>query len=411
MVFEVRYGMCALKQFVFYTYIVLMSIQLVAIEGYALSVVKVAAMALSAFFIIIFGYTKRLSNAVVYGLFNVIIMSVCAILASPLVAWDRIGYRMLYILMFICVYDIIYEGNINIQMAKRLCIILIVLYGIDIILQYFLHFAGFQEFPLLNHYGTITMTGIYKPNGLSIEPSHSARIMTIIYWSIIKLTEIENKRKQSFIEFVKAYPITSALFYISMLSMGSATALIGVLLILLVFFYQNYALFLIGLIGFILIMNMQIDNPQVRRLQIIFNSLFSDDTISSLKRKESSGAIRILPILNTFRMDIFAVDTWIGQGSVSQIRNFLQRTLSERRYIGDVTSFGLLSYLASLLFVYKCCIRRFLSMETVLFFFLATFSVGSIYYTWLMLILFCLVQYFESEQVCDMGNRNIEDIN
>ncbi len=39
------------------------------------------------------------------------------------------------------------------------------------------------------------MAGVFKPNGLAIEPSHAARILTVMYWGILKLTEIAQGQK------------------------------------------------------------------------------------------------------------------------------------------------------------------------------------------------------------------------
>lgn len=151
--------------------------------------------------------------------------------------------------------------------------------------------------------------------------------------------------------------------------------------------------------------DIEIDNSQVRRIQNVFNSFFSDDISRTLKKSEGSGAVRIMPFINTFKMDFFSLDTWIGQGSVSNSNtNFIDRVFSESRYIGDITSFGLLSYIASLIFVFKCCIKRFYSTETLLFLFLATFSVGSVYYTWLMLMIFAAIKYFENQTLINKKN-------
>ena len=333
-------------------------------------------------------------------------MIVCALLAPSLVAWDRIGYRAMYILMFICVNGIIYDGSITLPFLKRLLVILTISYGIIFIIQHILFLSGIRQVPFLNYYASVTMAGVFKPNGLAIEPSHAARILTVMYWGILKLTEIAQGQKLTFNSAIKELPYCSILFFLSMIAMGSATAMIGILLIFLYFFNRNIVFFLLGLIIFILIMNVEIDNSQVHRIQNVLNSFFSDDVAETLKKKEGSGAVRIMPFINTLRMDFFSLDTWIGQGSiVNHNSNFIDRVFSESRYIGDITSFGLLSYIASLVFVFKCCIRKLCSMETLFFLFLATFSVGSVYYTWLMFMIFAAIKYFENQALERMSSK------
>ncbi len=74
-------------------------------------------------------------------------MIVCALLASSLVAWDRIGYRAMYILMFICVNGIIYDGSITLPFLKRLLVILTISYGIIFIIQHILFLSGIRQVP------------------------------------------------------------------------------------------------------------------------------------------------------------------------------------------------------------------------------------------------------------------------
>ena len=396
------------KNVVICIYIVLMSVQLVAIEGFSVSPLKVLAMLLTPLFIIRFGYHMVVTDAAFYGIANLILMAVCASFASPIVAWDRIGYRAMYVFMFILVYCIMYDGCVKLALIKRLLVVLMIAYGVIFLIQHALYLFGVRsQIFFLNYYASITMNGVFKPNGLACEPSHSARIITVIYWGILKLSEIELGKRISFKRAFMDMPYCSILFFISMIAMGSATGMIGILLILLYFFNRNFIIFFIAFVGFILMMSMEIENTQIRRLQNVFNSFFSDDVSETLKTKEGSGAVRIMPFINTFKMDFFSASTWIGQGSVSET-NFLKKVFSESRYLGDITSFGLISYLTSQFFVYKCCIRKFFSIETLLFLLLATFSVGSVYYTWLMLMIFMIVKYFEEHKTNIIATESIK---
>ena len=389
-----------------------MCTQIVPIEGYSVSLIKVAAMSLAPILFIIGGYFKRISDSLVYGVIILVMMFVCAALASPFVAWDRIGYRAMYVFMFILITGILYEGCISLSLLKRLLITLLLLYGIVMILQHILLLTGIRQFPLLNYNATITMAGVFKVNGLAAESSHAARIMTVMYWGTIKLVEIENKHKLTFRNIIQELPCCTVLFFLSMLTMGSATAIIGMLLIFIYILNKNIGLFLIALVGFIMIMSLDVDNVQIQRVQKVFFSIFSDDVGETLKNSEGSGAVRILPIINTFKLNLFSLDTWIGQGSTyNPNTSFIDRVFSSNRYIGDITSFGLLSYIASLVFVYKCCIRKFFSIETLLFLCLATFSVGSVYYTWFMFIVFASIRFIENQSFkSDQETTQIENI-
>ncbi len=60
-------------------------------------------------------------------------------------------------------------------------------------------------------------------------------------------------------------------------------------------------------------MNVEIDNSQVHRIQNVLNSFFSDDVAETLKKKEGSGAVRIMPFYKHTQNGFFSLDTWIGQ--------------------------------------------------------------------------------------------------
>lgn len=294
-----------------------MATQIIPIEGFSVSPIKVVSMSLAPLLALILGYFNKITYSTIYGVINLLTMVICASLASPLVAWDRIGYRAMYIFMFICASGIMYEDVIELKLLRRILITLTISYGISYLLQNILFLGGIRQLPFLNYYAAVTMSGIFKPNGLACEPSHSARILTVMYWGIIKLTEINQGEKISLKITLKKMPYCSILFFFSMITMGSATAMIGILLILLYFFNRRIGVFIFGMIILILMTNIEVDNSQIHRIQNVFNSLFSDDVANTLKRTEGSGAVRIMPFINTLQIDYSLLSTWIGQGSVT----------------------------------------------------------------------------------------------
>ncbi len=385
-----------LKQIVLTVYIVLMSVQIIVLEGYSVSPVKVVAMSLAPLLMLVMRLNVKDLKAIIYGLLCLMLMMACSVIGGGSVSWDRIGYRAMYIMMFVCVYGIIYEGGINIQYIIKVLKVLLLAYGILCLLQQLMYLLGMSDVSFLNYYPQTTMMGVFKVNGLSVEASHTGRIMPILYWGVLKLTEIERGTPIKFRESWRKFPLITTLFWLTIATIGSATAIIGGILIILNFFGRNYFLIFCGVVLLAIFMGLDIDNSQIQRVQLVFNTLFAEDSRAELIKHESSGAVRILPILNTFSIDLFELSSWVGQGNVSSVteHNFTERMFDESRYIGDVTSYGLLTYFATLIFVYGCCIKRFFSMESLMFLALATFSVGSVYYTWLMLIIFCVVKYY-----------------
>lgn len=100
-----------------------------------------------------------------------------------------------------------------------------------------------------------------------------------------------------------------------MITMGSATAIIGILIVCMYFLGKNIVLIVSMAAMFIILMNVETDNSQLKRVQTVYNSMFAEDVRTTLMKSEGSGAVRIMPILNTFSTDLFDSQPWIGQGN------------------------------------------------------------------------------------------------
>lgn len=385
-----------IKHIIIAVYLILTSVQIIALEGYGVSPFKVTLMSMAPILMIIYKLKNNCSKPIIYGGLCLTFMMICSALGGHDIYWNRIGYRAMYIMMFVCIYSIIYDGDIELRYVVKLIKIIILAYGITFIIQYALYYLGIREMPIINYYRVVTMAGTYKANGLAIESSHAGRILTVLYWGVLKLTEIEQGKIVSFKQTWKDFPLVTILFWLSILSMGSATAMIGGIIIIISFFRKNIGIALCGIALLFVLVNIDVENNQLKRVQTVYNSMFAEDARTALMKSEGSGAVRIMPILNTFSIDLLDSQSWIGQGNDQETnaQNFIKRMFSETRYIGDVESYGLLTYIVTLLFVYGCCIKKFFSMESLIFLGLATFSVGSVYYTWLMLMIFSIVKYY-----------------
>lgn len=395
-----------LKNIIVAVYLVLMSVQLIALEGENLSPLKVAAMMLAPFLIVFMKMKINDYRAILLSGVYLSIMVICCLVSEQGISWPRIGHRAMFLMMFICVYGIVYNGDISIQFIKKILTVLLVAYGITYAIQHVLYLFGITDLLLFNYHFQPNSYGVFKATGLSLEASHSGRLMPLFYWGILKLTEIETGRQIGFIQSWKQFPLLSALFWLTMTTMGSAMAVIGCILILVYLCRRNKVFMLAGVVSFVVLMSIDVDNSQVRRVQVVVNSMFTDNPRDVLIENELSGATRIVPLLNMLSLDLTDKSTWIGEGNTQEITmdDIYDADFLKSQYIGDISSYGLITYLASLLFVYGCCIRKFFSMESLMFFVLTTFAIGSIYYIWFMLMLFSIVRYF-SKKYSNVSNH------
>ncbi len=390
-----------LKHVIVAAYIILMSVQIIGLEGETVSLVKVAAMMMAPFLIVLMKLKINDYRPILLTGLYLSMMVICCLVSGQGISWPRIGYRAMFVMMFLCVYYIVYNGDINLQFVSKLLKILLIAYCVTYAVQHVLYLCGITETHLFNYYFQPNKYGIFKANGLSLEASHSGRIMPILYWGILKLSEIESGRPIGIIQSWKQFPVISALFWLTITTIGSAMAVIGGILILVYLFRCNKVLMLCGIALFVVLMNIEIDNSQFRRVQVVVNSVLTEAPKDTLIEKELSGATRIVPMMNMLSIDLSDRATWIGSGNDEKIglNEIYDSTFLKSQYLGDIPNYGLITYIVSLIFVFGCCIRKFFSMETLFFFVFAMFSVGSVYYTWFMLMLFAMVWYYSD--VCE----------
>lgn len=322
-----------------------------------------------------------------------IVLICCSLMSSSVVSWDRIIYRAMFLSTFVCHYHIVRSEAVDISFIRKLFAVIICAYGVSFVLQCFFFIIGVRGLLLINLSGAMTFGGGIKANCLAIEPSHAARIMAFVYWGYIYLTEIVNGREMTIIEHYKKNPYVTVSFWLTMLFMGSSTAVLGAAIVGIHFCKKRLEIYLFAVIACIVLMNIDFHIETVDRLKKVIEAFLSDDTVDTLKNTESSGGSRIAPIINTFtQTDITSLQTWIGIGS-DNVRT--QAALWTTQRIGDINDFGLITYICSLILVFKCCIRRFLCLETLLFAVLLGFAIGSLYTCWCGMMVFTAIKHYE----------------
>ena len=119
-------------------YMVMMSVQIIALEGMTISPLKAGAMALS--FPILFCLLTR-SRRDITVLFLVcsywIVLICCSLMSSSVVSWDRIIYRAMFLSTFVCHYHIVRSEAVDISFVRKLFAVIICAYGVSFVLQCF----------------------------------------------------------------------------------------------------------------------------------------------------------------------------------------------------------------------------------------------------------------------------------
>ncbi len=386
-------------------FFIVLCIQFVAIEGYGVSPVKVGVMALASFLFIL--KTPYVSKALLWGLVYWLIVYFVASYHGEM-RFSTIGYLGMFIITYIVYYTLIGRGAFTFSYFTKLLKWLIIVYGIILILQQISILVGVRNIPFINLHNQYFLA-INKLPSLSIEPSHSARILAVAMLGYLRCVELREGKTVSFSRlFSKEHRWVTILFLWAMLTMGSGTAFIALGLLSLYFIRWRTAIYVIPLLCGAFFVGQSLEIKQMERA-VNITQAFTTGENERVLVADHSAAARVIPLMNFFRLDFMEKDTWLGHGTdYSQRISENYNTQIKATVIGNINEYGLLSFIVVVIFAYSCMIRRFFSMETLLFLFLFGMTLSNLYYQWGCMMIFTAVRYFQVQN--EKGQLIIEDI-
>lgn len=371
--------------------LIIMLTQFVYLEGYGVSIIKVGLMALMP--LIFFFKVPVISKGFFWGIIYILSIVIIALFHSY-IRFSTIGFLALYVFTSIVFYNLIYSNAFTLEYFIKLLKYIIFAYTICLICQQAFVLIGIKFMPLINLNNQYFLS-IDKLPSLSIEPSHTARILTAVMFGYLKCTEFKQgfpvKIQQL---FSPEHKWTTTGFFWTMLTIGSGTAFVGIGILALYFINWKTAIYIIPLFATLFTISIQLENKQLHRAVSLAEATLTGD-IESIKSADGSGASRIVPIIYTFAtLDISSSKTWIGQGTTTSEHNATGWKRKDTK-IAAIEQYGLLTYILSLVLIFRCFIRKIFSIETIIFILLLGCSLISIYYVWGILMLFSVIKYFE----------------
>jgi hypothetical protein len=367
---------------------------MVAIEGYDISPLKVGLMGLAPLVLLL--KVPYISKALVFGMLFWMTCFFNALFNGDM-RISSIAYLGMFVLTYIAFYNLINAKAFSFTYFTKLVKCLICAYGLILLLQQISILMGIRSLWLINLDNKFFLS-IDKLPSLSIEPSHSARILAVAYLAYLRCYELSRDGKKLTVKELmsKEHRITVGLFLWAMLTMGSGTAFIGLGLLSLYFVTRKTAIYIIPLLFAIVALGNLMEIEQMDRAMRMARVATSGDRVKILQ-EDGSAAARVIPIVNTFKIDLTKKESWVGHGVTKKEVKTIWNKMDTK--IGVVEQFGLLGLVASLLMVYSCAIRRFRSIETLLFLFLFGFSLGNIAYLWGAMCLFTCVRHFQESLI------------
>jgi len=245
----------------------------------------------------------------------------------------------------------------------------------------------------------------WKLNVLSLEPSHTGRIIALIMYSFIFIRELVSNKKLSFLSFIKQeFPLFLAFSWI-MLTISSTTALLLYLLLLLRLISHRDAPFLlffaVSLIFLFVIFRIGVFERAFMFLKLLFQLDFNKMLYSDM-----SAALRIVPLvfLAKYLFSLEGFTNFFGNG-VDSTGEFFKQVLNvpgipDNFISGGVLyiwyEYGLLAFIFYLTYTLLNFLLEKDRLFSIIFWFLLVFMYTvNVYIPWFALVLFYSLKFYE----------------
>ena len=367
--------------------LVLFNIMFVPIEQGPFSPVKITLMGLCP--LIFIAKKPIVTKALVLAAIYWVVCYTLSLLKGEM-RFSTLGFLGMFLILYINYYSFIVKGTFTLEYFTKVLKYLIIAYAVVLIGQQMCVLVGLRNMPLLNLQNQFFLS-ITKLPSLTLEPSHSARILTFTMLGYLRCMEIMKGKRITLQElFSPEQRIVTFSFLWSMLMMGSGTAFVGMGVLSLYFITRKTVIYIIPLIIGMFMLGQSMELKQMDRAVALAEAA-STGSAEEAMAADGSGATRIIPVMNVFtKTDVTQLETWIGKKSMEKDKHWWMRTDTK---IYD--QYGLIAFIISLVFIYSCVIRHFFSIETLLYLILLGFTLGNIYYAWGCLMIMTGVTYFQ----------------
>lgn len=385
--------------------LVLFCIQYIPLESRAgVSHIKLAVSVLCPFFIMV--YSPKIGKIALLFLIYYILVIFAAVTHPDTLRWSTIIYLATFILAYLTFYNlVVFENVFSLDYFIKLLETLIVAYTITLVIQQFFILIGIAQFPLINLVQVFNK-GI-RANSLSYEPSTAAMVLSFAYLSLLRILELKYGRKLQLKELFEMEKWTTLSFFWSMLTMGSGTAFVGLAIITLYFikFDGRNGLYATAILVVAIIAFTQIDYEPLNRTRDSFVAFLSFDRNVSIEA-DASAAYRTIWWTNTFtELDLTTWKGWFGHGVDYGATG--NEFFNDRIMVGNIADYGFLSFILLQIIVYSCMIRKFFSLETLMWLILTLSTLNNEPFRWGCMMLFTVVRYFQVNSTLNSQPDNL----
>lgn len=387
-----QYSRHDILKFLVIVFLVLYNTYYMPIDGRGgMGPIRYAMFALALFLI---PFTFRITKAVVLGGAYVILQFMVGFYHPESFRINTLIFSTILVLTYISMYNLIHVENIlTIDEFINICKFLMKLYFWVLVVQQIFILAGFRVFPLINM--TYYLGRGFGCYSLSMEPSTFARAMLVFYYCYIKCHEYKRGTGPLSVSdlFSKEHRFITCIFLWMMTTMGSGTAFICLIMLMLYFIRKDNWYYIVPIMVFAYVVVLPLLHfEQLERATSITSAMSSMDQ-KTVEAADGSGASRISPFLNSLNVDLSDPDVWFGHG--------IDYLVTHNAFVKQTSTlfddYGLIFYIVSLLFSFKCAYRFFSLGCLFMFAGLAGGTGNNIHYAWALMIVMSFEKYFHDK--------------
>ena len=384
--------------------IIFYGIYYMPIDSFGMNAPIKMALMVSSIVVLLF-YTFKTSKALIWGVIYLILQYSVASFHPESFRWSTYLYSILLVLTFVSFYNLVWiEKVFTIDHFIKICKWFMMAYFIVCIIQQLLIIIGIKYLPAVNLM-LILDRGI-GCQSLSMEPSTFGRFMLVFYYAYVKCQEYKRDEGPFTLSelFSGEHKWVTIRFLWMMLTMGSGTAFVCLILFALYFVRKHnwYYVIPILIISYVLIQASGIE--QLDRATSTINATTTLNK-EEINEADGSAAARISPIINSLNADFSKKETWLGYGiDYGKNRNsFVRQT-------GTLfDDYGFIFYIISLIFAFTCA-YNFWSLACIFMFAGVGGSFGNnIQYAWeLAMVMTCVRYFYENRYNPDIYEKEDE---
>ena len=395
--------------------IIFYGIYYMPIDSFGMNAPIKMALMVSSIVVLLF-YTFKTSKALILGIIYLIFQYTIISFHPETFRWGTYIYSILLVLTYVCFYNLIYiEKVFTIDHFIKICKWFMMAYFIVCIIQQTLTIVGIKYFPLLNMMQILDRG--FGCQSLAAEPSHFGRFMLVFYYAYVKCQEYKRDEGPFTLSelFSGEHKWVTIRFLWMMLTMGSGTAFVCIILFALYFVRKHNWYYVIPALTICYVL---IQNSGIEALDRATNTFEATATLDkkAVQETDASAAARISPIINSINADFSKRETWLGHGiDYGKNRNDFARQTGTL-----FDDYGFLFYIFTLIFTFTCG-YRFLSLASLFMFVGIGGSMNSnIQYAWELAMVMTCIRYFyenrynpeiyEEEQEENESDENIAAI-